>query len=340
LKTYAPRSDDPAKQAEADAWETWFEKYLPSTEDAREPASDIYYPLIDDLSQIELADGEVEYDLNEHRVVGVIGAIMRWREYLKNILPEDSNGIDVVFRNPCTLAFTYRIYGPEPKYLGVGDLHDKRYDFMEKVAQLADLGQDSSEVYTGVPMNIERCPFTISLYPSSEMEAYHTTSNRVTFTVIAVLIFGFTTLVFCLYDTTVERRQKIVMHTAIRSSAIVSSLFPEDVRERIYGSEDQDQANVKGSLLSYGSKSKDKVGLFAGDPIAELYPETTVLFADIAGFTVRKTLRNAVRDQCVDSTPPNISVAIALFSRMVTGLELGTSCGASLLSLGNRLSRL
>jgi hypothetical protein len=43
----------------------------------------------------------------------------------------------------------------------------------------------------------------------------------------------FTSLVFLLYDRLVERRQK-VMSTAVQSSAIVSSLFPSQVRDRLF----------------------------------------------------------------------------------------------------------
>jgi hypothetical protein len=52
--------------------------------------------------------------------------------------------------------------------------------------------------------------------------------------VAAVLIFVFTSLVFLLYDRLVERRQKKVMSTAMQSSAIVSSLFPSQVRDRLF----------------------------------------------------------------------------------------------------------
>ena len=36
-----------------------------------------------------------------------------------------------------------------------------------------------------------------------------------------------------LYDRIVERRQALVLKTAVKSAAIVSSLFPENVRDRL-----------------------------------------------------------------------------------------------------------
>jgi class 3 adenylate cyclase len=98
------------------------------------------------------------------------------------------------------------------------------------------------------------------------------------------MIFVFTALVFYLYDVTVEIRQNRVMQTAVHSSAIVSSLFPSSVRDQLYpvsqgAMPSEDEIRNRTPL-----DAEDATNL-SGSPIAEAYPETTVLFADIAGFT-------------------------------------------------------
>jgi hypothetical protein len=137
------------------------------------------------------------------------------------------------------------------------------------------------------------CPFTISLYPSDTMKDTYRTNNAIIFTVSALGIFAFTSLVFYIYDLKVERRQEHVMRKAVRSSAIVSSLFPSTVRDRLYPEPYDSKSNKFEALLP--STAKGKLNRFIRDgssqsvsesaPIAELYPETTVLFADVAGFT-------------------------------------------------------
>jgi hypothetical protein len=112
--------------------------------------------------------------------------------------------------------------------------------------------------------------------------------------------------VFYCYDAMVERRQQTVLESATRSSAIVSSLFPSAVRDRLYPIESKPTAKTnkldafipetaKDKLQSFLRDGKDTSNAtptmgqespFGGSPIAELYPDTTVLFADIAGFTV------------------------------------------------------
>ena len=85
---------------------------------------------------------------------------------------------------------------------------------------------------------------------------------------------------FCLYDFFVYRRNTKVVHAAARSNALVSSLFPTTVKERLL-----DEANRRRSNGSAGPKLSaqqrkvtDSETLFMSQPIAEQYPDTTILF--------------------------------------------------------------
>jgi hypothetical protein len=107
-----------------------------------------------------------------------------------NILPEGSRGIVCVFENACGKSFTYKMHGPEVEYLGRGDLHDSRYNSQRQSSTLLDL----KSTYDGVPVSEDVCPYTLSVYPSAEMEDSHRTSNPAIFTASALLIFLFTSL--------------------------------------------------------------------------------------------------------------------------------------------------
>jgi len=111
--------------------------------------------------------------------------------------------------NDCGEIFTYQIDGPNAVYLGYGDLHDTNYDHLERFSYFSNLrdfpsGQKS---YSGLPLTTEYCPWWIRAYPSLIAEEQHTTKDPIIFTVSAVLIFLFTSLVFIVYDICVERRQ-------------------------------------------------------------------------------------------------------------------------------------
>ena len=119
-------------------------------------------------------------------------------------------------------------------------------------------------------------------------------------TVLAVGIFLFTSVILICYDQMVECRQRMVMQTAVKSSAIVSSLFPQVVRNRVMGmGADEPKKKKAANAFSSGENTNFNLQSFLrnpgdahpeidqdSDPIADLFPETTVIFADIiAGFT-------------------------------------------------------
>ncbi len=89
---------------------------------------------------------------------------------------------------------------------------------------------------------------------------------------------------------------------AVKSSAIVSSLFPQNVRARLYGTEGQDdtsytdsQKNQQNLLMidSFEDRGRSLVerSVSTGRPIADLFPSATVIFGDLAGFTAWSSTR-------------------------------------------------
>jgi hypothetical protein len=95
----------------------------------------------------------------------------------------------------------------------------------------------------------------------------------------------------------VEKRQKLVLQTAIKSDAIISSLFPTTVKDRLYNATSQhnlgaatEDAEGLGFAAAYempitdgngggGVKWRSGVGSEKEPPIAELYETSTILFA-------------------------------------------------------------
>jgi len=81
---------------------------------------------------------------------------------------------------------------------------------------------------------------------------------------------------------------------------IVASLFPENVRDRlIQGAQAQDEEQNKRltSLQAFRNTPSRPVdqhtseGLFGSKPIADFHPETTIMFADLVGFTAWSSTR-------------------------------------------------
>lgn len=278
---------------EAQGWIEWFSQFIAVGDDPYEPVMDIFYPIINDISEVKIA-GTDEYDAKNHSLVGVLAATVYWRNIIRNTLTPGSNGIDVVFNNTCTKSFTYQINGPDVKFMGVNDKHDAKYDYLRVSSKITDLDDYSftASVYSGAPISEDHCPYSLHLYPTDDMRSDFTTKNGAIYASVTLLVIFSLGLTFVLYDCKVERRQKKVLSSAMRSSEIVSSLFPTSVQDQLYPIQTDNDA--KGLTMRWPIPSKNDVSdtkPIVGGPIAELYPETTVMFADIKGFTLWSAAR-------------------------------------------------
>jgi len=101
---------------------------------------------------------------------------------------------------------------------------------------------------------------------------------------------------FLAYDRLVERRQNVTLASAKRSNAIVNSLFPTEVRDRLYWRENQAEPPKRKAsfrlashpIMStltpsvhpwsrYSRAMMEAVNEHSNEPIAEHYPNCTVV---------------------------------------------------------------
>jgi hypothetical protein len=168
------------------------------------------------------------------------------------------------------------------------------------------------------------CQHVLNIYPTSAYAKSHSNNNPIVYTVALVIVVGFAIFLFLIYDYVVRRQQNKVLGEAERSNAIIASLFPTQVARKLFDSAGGHAVPVGGAqgggigtdaLMSDtdhggrggqrrnnrnrgpggpgmgggGSSALDASGIMSkggvlGRPIAELFPEATVMFADIAGY--------------------------------------------------------
>lgn len=128
------------------------------------------------------------------------------------------------------------------------------------------------------------------LYPSSDFEDAAYDDLPIFAAVCSAAVFFLIALAFFMYDGFVQRRNAKVVAAAAKTNAIVLSLFPAHIRDRLVGS-----SNIGGGGQSGKKKSNclkgflDEAGLenkggedgsrTSNKPIAELFPSTTVMMA-------------------------------------------------------------
>lgn len=272
-----------------------------------DPFSSVYIPVFDSYK-------------DDRTVVGVMVGVMRWATYFENVLPPNSEALIVVLENTKEGAFTYRVTSDTAEFLGKGDLHNTKFNHMERIATFEDVNIDGNAISFKLNQSLNQ--YTLRVYPSDEFEDEYVSFTPILITLSVAMVFVFTAIMvsltkcdgafnqcslfcsqcfyfqFIVYDRLVERRQRLVLATAERSNAIVSSLFPTQVRDRLM--EDAKLSKQKSQVM--GTKTKLRTFLdgavdedsenneadefmYKTRPIAEFFADTTVMFGDIVGFT-------------------------------------------------------
>jgi class 3 adenylate cyclase len=233
------------------------------------------------------------------QMVGVVLSDVYWRLHLEQVLPPNARGVIAVLENNVNQSFTYRLDGPDVTYMGEGDLHDDAFDHMRVSAVLTDFlstyASAETQGFTAVPLTGVGVQYSLHVYPSQDMKDDFVTKEPIIFSLVVAMVFVFTSGIFFIYNVLVERRQKLVLDRAVKSTAVVSSLFPENVKEQLLNEQGEDARDDKRkvgwrvsdshltqdsavAMMSRGTRPK-------GKPIADRFENTTIMFADIAGFT-------------------------------------------------------
>lgn len=227
-------------------------------------------------------------------IVGFIISYLHWESYLQDLVPTGVRGIFLVLRNSCGQSLTYELEDGATVFVGEGDLHEigeldeRDFDDYEVVINLLPL-LNGREISQGQ----NDCVYQVSVFPSArfwndyDSDMPYVFAIVVSFTSLLMAIFFFT------YDSSVESRTKKIISEAAQSNAIVSSLFPAELRDRLFKDGEDDTTHTLESSLKkhrtgkHGLKSfllggKALDGNIQGSsqkPIADLFPETTIMFA-------------------------------------------------------------
>lgn len=216
-------------------------------------------------------------------IVGYIQAFVEWESLLRGVLLDEDIALMATISNTCQeTTYSWSLDGPEAVlYLG-GDYA---------------LPRNLPSMSFPLPTLLDSCDYTLALTAKDPVTVTAPSSKdpRIFAGVLGALL-GLLTLAFMAYDRLVRRRNHKILSQAAKSNAIVSSLFPQQVRDRLYagGGPSAKWAPAKSGLRSFldeGEIDDAEDLMFETKPIADLFPETTVMFADIVGFTAWSSVR-------------------------------------------------
>jgi class 3 adenylate cyclase len=111
------------------------------------------------------------------------------------------------------------------------------------------------------------------------------TNTPILVTFAVAIVFLSSIGLFLLYSHLVDKRQQLVLNKAAQSTAIVSSMFPKEVRDRILEDTPDKTSRKSGTTNQLQCFLNGHDGSGNSRQIADLYTQCTVMFADIVGFT-------------------------------------------------------
>lgn len=295
-------------QQSANDTNKWASQLIAPSADPTEPLVRFLYPILDGVDTQAQSTNTIS---SNTKVLGFVSSSFYWSTLLSGVLPPGTGGLQVVISNDCGPSFSYLLEGGVATYLGVDvkprlDLTDMNYS-----SSLLDLGEyyEGNAFYSGLPISGNYCQYNFTTYPTESFQNEYRSGDPIIFMYSVIIIFGFTSVCFLCYDKVVSDRQRKVLSSAQKSNAIISSLFPSTVRDRLYdGAGDSHLAGLsmfqptKARLKNFlhdgneGLKDSSHVGsgpsaIGTSKPIADLFTECTVMFADIANFTAWSSVR-------------------------------------------------
>ena len=298
-----------------------------------EPTAQMFTPIFD------------TFETSTHKLVGMLEIVVYFEHMFTEVIQLES--VLGVIENSCGDIFSYQINGEDAVFLGMEDLHDPSYDYIGRFYNFSSIRHSRSHLVSekSVRLNDDYCPYSLRIYPTDELYSHYITNKPITYAVATACVVFFISIVSLTYDYIVQRRMRRVLKSAKENRAIVTSLFPANVRDRLLKEEEdrKDQSQRRGSMASNRSSvytssrrnsnengttemnpfsaamagfaalappkmrlkfflhedttnTENKFNPLASEveegnknqqskPIADLFPQCTVLFADIAGFT-------------------------------------------------------
>jgi hypothetical protein len=220
-------------------------------------------------------------------IVGILIGVTPFGNLLDRLLPANADGgIVAVFKDRCNDFMSFELSSGKALFLGSEDFHDDAFDKYMVV-------QENIEMYDDAHVE-ELCGHDLYLYPTESLKETYT-SNSIGLYVAIVGIGVALVLLFVIYDYAVTKRQNKTMQNAMRTRAIVQSLFPERIARKLVqeaeeASDDKKKTktflNTKSKLETFmnnGQESKGTMNNMKSKPLADLFPEATVMFGDLVG---------------------------------------------------------
>ena len=192
------------------------------------------------------------------------------------------NGAQYILQNTCGQYFTVEVTSNNFMNFTIGDFHDTAYDNLVQVVPLLRFMPTNYNATEG----FQACAYELNVYPTQQMRDDFKSPTVGAVTGVIIAAFVVVLMLFHYRDRYYRAKNRQIIKSVEKSNAIIASLFPSNVRDRLFGDNSGNEDKSQGSR---GSRSKrsfgfrlrtyltegDAAGDGADNPIADLFPGTS-----------------------------------------------------------------
>jgi hypothetical protein len=200
-------------------------------------------------------------------IVGILLSLIHFDGLLSFFHHKTMCGIVCVIVDNCGTSISFQFDSVGVTFLGHGDLHDPTFDEFKRTLPL----ESYETMHEGI------CRHEIHVYPSSTFQEEYVTKKPGYSACIVAFSFVLMAALILIYDFTVKQRQEKVLKSALRSSNLISSLFPATVRDRLLNDNLGNAVSQVDEGDGIGWTENEVDSIRRGRPIADFFANTTVM---------------------------------------------------------------
>ncbi|KAG7370730.1 PAS domain containing protein [Nitzschia inconspicua] len=214
------------------------------------------------------------------KVIGYVVGVVPWESFFKN---GDNDPIVIQIQSDCGSNLTRAADGTWEE-----GLHHNRFYNHLRYQETFFVGGHVLEGQS------HHCQFNMVIYPTDEFRFQYQTTEPLIYAALVFALFIFVAIMFCLFNLYMTKMQAKAEEQAARAVAVVNSVFPTQIGQRLIADKntpfglDNTRKDKLHAILENNDQKAPKPGT---KPLADLFLETTVMFADISGFTAWSSTR-------------------------------------------------